>query len=702
MSDPQPNPQNMTLQWALFYYDYGWSVIPGHTQTNGVCSCKEGVNCVSPGKHPAIPWTRYQSVRADRAVVQRWFEGPFAGFNVGIVTGPASGNLFIVDVDEGPGKDGGETIHDLQMKYDDFPDTMQAITGGGGRHYLFTAPPGFVVKTDRNILGSGVDTRGSGGYFVVAPSLHQSGNRYLWDENYHPQRIGPALAPDWLLNLVGNTGHMSMAVSNNKNSTPPNAAGEINAFGMVQDGRERYMIRVICGCIGSYVRQHGALPEPGELFDMAWPTYSKNTKIRGASLEADGRGETLMRQRIRYQLHRAETGKFPIFQQIADELANEAVRAGIEGEEIPAPEPEPDNPDEYPLPMTWLRDVEANIDAADFVEDLLCEGQMSIVYGESGCGKTFFMTDLAFHVATGRPWRDRAVEKGGVIYVALEGGFGIANRLSALKAHHRIDPAEPIPFGVVPCAINLLDPAADTGKLIKLVKMAAAEIGEPIKLVVIDTLSRALFGGNENDSKDMGALVINADRIRQAAGSHVSFVHHSGKNRDLGARGHSLLRAATDTEIEVSREEGATFSVAKVTKQREIESDGKFGFQLKTIDLGKNRRGKPVTSCVVEPVGAEYMVRKPALPALKAEEQYVMSKIMDVFAAPATESLVVMTTPLTNMPVQRCLSGEVLLRELVRIGYHRTDDQHIKMLEALEMKRRIGQSANWVWLLKSE
>ena len=32
-------------------------------------------------------------------------------------------------------------------------------------------------------------------------------------------------------------------------------------------------------------------------------------------------------------------------------------------------------------------------------------------------------------------------------------------------------------------------------------------------------------------------------------------VHHTGKDTAKGARGHSLLRAATDTEIEVKREE---------------------------------------------------------------------------------------------------------------------------------------------------
>ena len=40
-------------------------------------------------------------------------------------------------------------------------------------------------------------------------------------------------------------------------------------------------------------------------------------------------------------------------------------------------------------------------------------------------------------------------------------------------------------------------------------------------------------------------------------------------------------------------------SLAKVTKQRELEIVGEFGFTLQVVELGTNTRGKPVTSCVL-------------------------------------------------------------------------------------------------------
>ena len=254
-----------------------------------------------------------------------------------------------------------------------------------------------------------------------------------------------------------------------------------------------------------------------------------------------------------------------------------------------------------PLPLIYFDDAEPNLNVADFVEGLLSAGALSVVYGPSNCGKTFFATDLGLHVAAGMEWRGRAVDQGAVIYCALEGGSGISNRVAAWRREQGLD-GEEIPFAIVPASINLLDPDADRQKLVSTIEIAASELKTPVVLIVIDTLSRAMAGGNENAPNDMGAVVNSADFIRQATKAHVMFIHHSGKDDSKGARGHSLLRAATDTEIEVSRSDSQATSFARVTKQREMEIEGEFGFKLRTVELGTNRRGKPVTSCVVEPV----------------------------------------------------------------------------------------------------
>src|SRR3954471_16080824 len=141
------------LSAALWYASLGWSVVPTHkiiVSAGGVaCSCPSGAACISKGKHPAVAWTRYQRVAATVEQIRAWFTGPFATYGVGIVTGAVSG-FIVIDVDEGPGKAGAETINDLQFLNGDLPHTVIARTGGGGRHMFLAHPRDVWVATGRN------------------------------------------------------------------------------------------------------------------------------------------------------------------------------------------------------------------------------------------------------------------------------------------------------------------------------------------------------------------------------------------------------------------------------------------------------------------------------------------------------------------------------------------------------------------------
>jgi len=248
--------------------------------------------------------------------------------------------------------------------------------------------------------------------------------------------------------------------------------------------------------------------------------------------------------------------------------------------------------------LQWFRDIQQNTDAKDFVQGLLVEQSAAVVYGESNAGKTFWVTDLALHVAAGREWNGRRVEGGPVIYCALEGGIGFRNRVSAWRTETGLEDAD-IPFAAISASVNLLDPEADTPRLVRTLRKVAETYGKPL-LIVFDTLSRAMAGGNENAPDDMGALVKNMDTIRQEIGCCALFIHHSGKDAAKGARGHSLLRAAIDTEIEVKSEEGSEVKTATIVKQRDLSKGDVLGFTLKVVELGQNRHGEAVTTCVVE------------------------------------------------------------------------------------------------------
>ena len=117
-------------------------------------------------------------------------------------------------------------------------------------------------------------------------------------------------------------------------------------------------------------------------------------------------------------------------------------------------------------------------------------------------------------------------------------------------------------------------------------------------LIVVDTLAMSMGGGSENDSADMGKYIQNIFELKARYTCHVMIIHHSGKDKTRGSRGHSSLRAAVDTEIQVSDE--GSYRTATCKKQRDMENGKQVAFTLRGVDLGLDDENDPITSCVVE------------------------------------------------------------------------------------------------------
>ena len=227
---------------------------------------------------------------------------------------------------------------------------------------------------------------------------------------------------------------------------------------------------------------------------------------------------------------------------------------------------------------------------------LLDRGAMSVVFGGSNTGKTFFTLDLSACIALNREWRGRKPRHGAVVYIAAEGGLGIEERLTAYRLHHGVK-ADGVPLYIIPEPIDIC--RADTDIALLLQRIGALPNAAPLELIVIDTLSRAMAGGNENSSDDMGRFVRHCDRLKIETGAHVMVIHHAGKDDSRGARGHSLLKAAVDTEIEISKHDATGVSTATVTKQRDHASGDVFGFKLHSVEIALDEDGLAITSCVV-------------------------------------------------------------------------------------------------------
>lgn len=173
------------------YSRLGWSILPLHDVSAGVCSCAAGAACRTAGKHPRIKaWE--EEATSDAEQLARW-RAQWPAMNLGVAAGKSG--FFVLDVD--PKNGGRETLAALVAEHGPLPVTPQAITGSQGDHYYFQPVAG--VTNSAGKIGPGLDVRGTGGQVVAPPSASSKGP-YRW---VHPPWSTPiASAPEWLLSLL--------------------------------------------------------------------------------------------------------------------------------------------------------------------------------------------------------------------------------------------------------------------------------------------------------------------------------------------------------------------------------------------------------------------------------------------------------------------------------------------------------------------
>lgn len=256
------------------------------------------------------------------------------------------------------------------------------------------------------------------------------------------------------------------------------------------------------------------------------------------------------------------------------------------------------------FPIVWFDEIPEQKSSEYLVKGVIECQTVCVVYGPPGSGKSFWCIDLAAHIATGRTWRGKRVNSGLVVYIAAEAGSSILRRFTAWREVNLGEAyEEAVPLVVMPRAVSLLDPDSVTALILEL-RQISADAGLPVSLVLIDTLSRSLPGGDENSSQAMTTVINVADQIRDDLGATTLFVHHTGKDTARGPRGHSSLLGAVDTEIMIDDH------IATAKKVRDGENGEMFGFDLKVVDMGQDADGDPITTCVVVPTNVTQKEKK--------------------------------------------------------------------------------------------
>lgn len=140
---------------------------------------------VGRNKKPLIEWKEYQTRKPTLEELKQW-NRQFPNANIGLVTGEISG-VIVVDIDP---------RHNADDK--DFKDivTVKSKTGGGGEHYFFKYEAGFICE---NGIQPGIDIKTNGGFAIIPPSIHSSGNKYEWinSPDTTPLAPLPAFVKDW-------------------------------------------------------------------------------------------------------------------------------------------------------------------------------------------------------------------------------------------------------------------------------------------------------------------------------------------------------------------------------------------------------------------------------------------------------------------------------------------------------------------------
>jgi hypothetical protein len=245
-------------------------------------------------------------------------------------------------------------------------------------------------------------------------------------------------------------------------------------------------------------------------------------------------------------------------------------------------------------------DDEISVDVSNraVVKGMIHPGDTGVIYGRSTVAKTFLALDLATHVARGEDWHGHRVRRAGALFVGLEGDRGLRNRILAIR-EERGSAGKRFARLLLPAPLNKSERGAQgEATIIGAAKELATISGERVGMIVIDTLSRAIAGDDENSAADMSAFIDRMGAIARATGAAVLVVHHPGKDEARGMRGSTALFGAADVVIRITQE----------GEVREVETenvkDGLIGrvltYRLKVVEIGTDEDGDQITSCVVE------------------------------------------------------------------------------------------------------
>jgi KaiC/GvpD/RAD55 family RecA-like ATPase len=231
-------------------------------------------------------------------------------------------------------------------------------------------------------------------------------------------------------------------------------------------------------------------------------------------------------------------------------------------------------------------DVDELPDIAFRIQCVLPESGVTLVYGPSGTGKTFFGYHIAQCLAHNMHWFGRRITGCKVLYVYAEGRLGLKLRQKAWYLHHEKTSSGNLTF--IPMPIQIL---SQQEILIDTIKEMIAT-GEKPDVIIIDTFSNCTSGIDQNLQKEVEPVLHVCHDIRDTYNLQIMLVHHT--NKEDGFNGSQAFKNHVDTMIKLSADKTDTsLLTVECEKQRDgAERFDPFNLSLLEIPLGTH----PITN----------------------------------------------------------------------------------------------------------
>ena len=503
----------------------------------------------------------------DEAMIRKVW-GRFPDANVAVLCD----DMVVIDVDVKGGKPGMASLIDLDLDLNPFP----VRTPTGGLHVYFTGPN---VKNSVGRIGPGLDVRSRHGYVVAAGSVTGAG-RYTVS-NASPVKPAEQRLLDRLekaaLTVV--EGGLSPVVSETADTIARathflSAEAEPAVQGQGGDAKTLKTAMALKDMGLSQDTAFGLMAEHwNDRCDPPWLLDELRTKVQNAYRYG------LLPPGVNAPEH--------VFKTVA-----------VEQPAVAPPSPWYHHGDPWSFDFSWL------------FHKLLPAVGVAVVEGESQVGKSFFILELARCLATGTKLFGTAPEERGgtlLLYAGTEGS-GIEERMMALREANRL----PIAFRAITSSL------ATAGALAALqedIEAKAAQMlqqyGVPIRMVVFETLSASGLLKDENDNSEAAAAVAVLGNMSKRMNALFVTTHHPPKT-GKGSRGASAIPNSADVRIEITREGMGAVREVSLVKARTASQRKLGSYTLVEVELGHDKKSRPVVSCVLSTGALQTLNQKAA------------------------------------------------------------------------------------------